>query len=179
MKFTETKLPGVLIIDPDVHRDSRGFFVENYNRRRYSELQGLDVDFVQDNHSRSSRDVLRGLHLQREHPQGKLVNVVSGRVWDVAVDINPCSPTFCQWVGVELSEGNQRQLYIPPGYAHGFCVLSDQADFLYKCTEFHYPEDEWGLLWSDAEFAIDWPVSKPVLSKKDANNLTLREFLDS
>ena len=139
MQCHKTKLSGVLILEPDVHRDARGFFVERYHRDKYAGLPGLDITFVQDNHSQSRRRVLRGLHLQREHPQGKLVGVVAGRIWDVAADIDPASPTFREWVGVELSVDNQRQLYIPPGYAHGFCALSEPADVLYKCTEFHHP----------------------------------------
>ena len=178
MQCLETKLPGVLILEPDVYRDSRGFFVERYHREKYASLPGLDTAFVQDNHSPSRRGVLRGLHLQREHPQGKLVGVVGGCVWDVAVDIDPASPTFRQWVGIELSLDNQRQLYIPPGYAHGFCALSERADGLYKCTEVRYADDEYVLLWNDPDLAIAWPVEDPVLSDKDAANPTLREFLD-
>ena len=177
MKCLETKLPGVLILEPDVYRDSRGFFLERYNQARYADFPGLDATFVQDNHSRSSFGVLRGLHLQRRHPQGKLVSAVRGAVWDLAVDIDPASPTFRQWVAVELSEDNCRQLYIPPGYAHGFCVLSEQADVLYKCTEFRYGDDEYGILWNDPDLAIDWPVDDPVLSAKDAANPGLAECL--
>ena len=179
MQYRETKLPGVLILAPDVHGDARGFFLERYHRGKYASLPGLDREFVQDNHSQSQHGVLRGLHLQRRHPQGKLVGVVSGSVWDVAVDINPVSPTFRQWVGVELSAENHRQLYIPPGYAHGFCALSERADLLYKCTEFHHGDDEYGIAWNDPELAIDWPVDDPILSDKDAANPTLREYLDA
>ena len=179
MHCRHTKLPGVLILEPDVHRDSRGFFLERYHRRRYADLPGLDLAFVQDNHSHSRRGVLRGLHLQRRHPQGKLVSAVRGSVWDVAVDIDPASPTFRQWVGVELTGDNHRQLYIPPGYAHGFCALSDRADVLYKCTEFRYADDEYGILWNDPELAIAWPVDAPILSDKDAANPTLRDYLDA
>ena len=177
MRYTETKLAGVLLLEPDVYRDSRGFFLERYNHSTYAGFPGLDVAFVQDNHSRSKRGVLRGLHLQRRHPQGKLVSAVRGTVWDVAVDIDPASPTFRQWVGVELSEDNHLQLYIPPGYAHGFCVLSEQADVLYKCTEFRHADDEYGILWNDPDLAIDWPVDEPVLSGKDAANPGLAEYL--
>ena len=148
------------------------------DRKRYAEIPGLDVDFVQDNHSHSKRGVLRGLHLQQRHPQGRLVRVVSGRVWDVAVDVNPKSPTFREWVGVELTAANHLQFYVPPGFAHGFCVLSDSADFEYKCTEFYHPDDEVGLLWNDPELAIGWPLDAPVLSARDASNRTLRSFLD-
>ena len=177
MQCTETKLAGVLILDPDVYRDARGFFLERYNYSTYAGLPGLDVAFVQDNHSRSKRGVLRGLHLQRRHPQGKLVSAVRGAVWDVAVDIDPASPTFRQWVGVELSEDNHRQIYVPPGYAHGFCVVSGQADVLYKCTEFRHADDEYGILWNDPDLAIGWPVQDPVLSEKDAANPGLLEYL--
>lgn len=177
MKVTQTKLSGVLILEPQVFRDERGFFVESYNRKRYAEIPGLDVEFVQDNHSHSKKNVLRGLHLQRMHPQGKLVRVVTGHVWDVAVDVDPNSPTFRQWVGVHLTDANNLQFYIPPGYAHGFCVLSDAADFEYKCTDFYHPGDEVGLLWNDQELAIEWPVLEPVLSSRDAANATLRRFL--
>ena len=170
MKAEHTDLPGVLILHPKVHQDDRGFFLERYHRRRYARLPGLDLDFVQDNHSRSKRGVLRGLHFQERHPQGKLVSVLAGRVWDVAVDINAQSPTFRRWVGVQLSAENHRQFYIPPGYAHGFCVLSEQADLLYKCTDFHHADDERGLLWSDPDLAIDWPVREPILSPRDAAN---------
>ena len=177
MQCIETKLPGVLILDPDVYRDSRGFFLERYNRARYRDFPGLDAQFVQDNHSQSRRGVLRGLHLQRRHPQGKLVSAVNGSVWDVAVDIDPQSATFRQWVGVQLSGENHRQLYIPPGYAHGFCALSDRADVLYKCTQFRHADDECGILWNDAQLAIAWPVDDPILSDKDAANPTLRDYL--
>ena len=179
MECKETKLSGVLILEPDVYRDSRGFFLERYNRSTYAGFPGLDVVFVQDNHSRSSQGVLRGLHLQRRHPQGKLVSALRGAVWDLAVDIDPASPTFHQWVGVELSEDNHRQLYVPPGYAHGFCVLSEQADVLYKCTEFRHADDEFGILWNDPDLGIDWPVQNPVLSDKDAANPSLAEFLNA
>lgn len=179
MQFSETRLAGVLIIEPDVYRDSRGFFLERYNQSTYAGFPGLDVAFVQDNHSSSKRGVLRGLHLQRRHPQGKLVSAVRGAVWDVAVDIEPQSPTFRRWVGVELNEDNHRQLYIPPGYAHGFCVLSEQADVFYKCTQFRHADDEYGILWNDPDLAIDWPVDEPVLSDKDAANPGLAEYLQA
>jgi dTDP-4-dehydrorhamnose 3,5-epimerase len=177
MKVTETRLPGVLILDPDVYHDERGFFLETYNRERFAAIPTLDVAFVQDNHSRSKRNVLRGLHLQRQFPQGKLVRVVTGHVWDVAVDIDARSSTFKQWVGVDLTEDNHRQLYIPPGYAHGFCVLSDVADLEYKCTEVYHASDEVGLLWCDPDLAIDWPIKDPKLSKRDAANRSLSDFL--
>ena len=179
MKVTKTKLAGVLILEPQVYRDERGYFLESYNQKRYASIPGLDVPFVQDNHSRSRKHVLRGLHLQRQHPQGKLVRVVTGHVWDVAVDVDPGSPTFRQWVGVDLTDENNLQFYIPPGYAHGFCVLSDVADFEYKCTEFYHPADEVGLLWNDPDLKIDWPIAQPVLSGRDAANSSLRTFLGS
>lgn len=177
MKVTETKLAGVLILEPQVYRDERGYFLESYNRKRYAAFPGLDVEFVQDNQSRSRKHVLRGLHLQRRYPQGKLVRVVTGHVWDVAVDVDPRSPTFKEWVGVDLTEDNNLQIYIPPGYAHGFCVLSDVADLEYKCTQFYHPNDEVGLLWNDPELAIRWPVLEPVLSGRDASNGTLDSIL--
>ena len=177
MKVTETRLAGVLILEPEIYRDARGYFLESYNQARYAELPGLNVAFVQDNHSHSKKGVLRGLHLQRRHPQGKLIRVVAGCVWDVAVDVNPNSATFRQWVGVELSASNHLQVYVPPGYAHGFCVLSDSADFEYKCTDFYHPGDEVGLLWNDPELAIAWPIENPILSARDASNGSLRSIL--
>src|SRR5690606_2242225 len=157
------------IFEPKVFGDSRGFFVETYQAERYKEA-GIELPFVQDNHSRSPYGVLRGLHFQKTRPQGKLVRVSRGAVYDVAVDINPASPTFGHYVGVELNDENQRQLWIPPGYAHGFCVLSDVADFQYKCTDYYFPEDEGGLLWNDPDVGIPWPVETPALSEKDKKN---------
>ena len=177
MKITPTEIPEVLVIEPDVHGDARGFFMETWHARKYAEL-GLDVPFVQDNHSRSRRGVLRGLHYQLHQPQGKLVRVVTGRVFDVAVDIRKGSPTFGRWVGIELSEDNHRQFYVPPGFAHGFCVLSDSADFLYKCTDYYAPEDEHGILWNDPAIGIDWPGSDFLVSEKDAANGLLSEMED-
>jgi len=168
MKVIETRLPGVLIIEPKVFGDARGFFLETWNHERYRAAGFPNVTFVQDNHSRSQKGVLRGLHFQLNHPQGKLVQVATGAVFDVAVDVCPESPTYSQWVGTELSEENHRQLWIPPGYAHGFCVLSDVADFQYKCTEFYHPGDEYGVLWNDPDIGIDWPILEPLLSQKDA-----------
>lgn len=176
MKVIQTALPGVLIIEPKVFGDSRGFFMETFQVERYKEI-GIDLPFVQDNHSRSAKGVLRGLHFQRTRPQGKLVRVSRGSVYDVAVDINPDSSTCGQFVGVELNDENQRQFWVPPGYAHGFCVLSDIADFQYKCTDFYFPEDEGGLLWSDPDVAIPWPIDQPQLSDKDKQNPTLKELL--
>lgn len=167
MKITPTRIPEVLLIEPDVFGDNRGFFMESWHKEKYA-AAGLGVEFVQDNHSRSSRGVLRGLHYQLERPQGKLVRVVTGSVFDVAVDIRKGSPTFGQWVGEELGESNHRQLYVPPGFAHGFCVLSESADFLYKCTDFYAPEDEHGIAWNDPDIAIDWPAGDFVISGKDS-----------
>lgn len=177
MKVLETVLPGVLIIEPKVFGDARGFFLESYQAERYRQL-GIAHTFVQDNHSRSARGVLRGLHFQRSRPQGKLVSVSRGSVYDVAVDINPASPTCGQFVAVELNDENHRQLWIPPGYAHGFCVLSDIADVQYKCTDYYIPEDEGGLLWNDPQVNIPWPIEQPLLSAKDQRNPTLAQLLD-
>lgn len=167
MKVVATKLPEVLLIEPKVFGDHRGFFLETWNRERYLEAGFPDVAFVQDNHSRSRRGVLRGLHFQLNHPQGKLVQVVTGSVFDVAVDIRVGSPNFGKWVGYELSEENHRQLWVPPGFAHGFCVLSDSVDFTYKCTDLYRPDDEGGVLWNDPEIGIDWHMDTPLLSEKD------------
>lgn len=177
MKITPASIPEVLIIEPDVFGDSRGFFMETWNAEKYAE-HGLDEVFVQDNHSRSQQSVLRGLHYQLERPQGKLVRVSSGIVFDVAVDIRKGSPTFGMWVGVELSGENFKQLYVPPGFAHGFCVLSETADFIYKCTSFYAPEYEHGILWNDPDIAIDWPGNDFMVSEKDANNELLKNMGD-
>lgn len=169
MNVIETKLPGVLIIEPKVFGDARGFFKETFHAGRYAGagIPGRGLSFVQDNHSRSAKGVLRGLHFQLKHPQGKLVSVTTGAVFDVAADVRPGSPTFGQWVGVELSAENHRQLWVPPGYAHGFCVLTDVADFQYKCTDLYHPEDEGGIVWDDPDLAIEWPAHKPLVSEKD------------
>jgi dTDP-4-dehydrorhamnose 3,5-epimerase len=175
MNVIETKLKGVVIIEPAVFGDHRGFFLESYNQQRYEEA-GILESFVQDNHSRSARGVLRGLHFQRTKPQGKLVRVTHGEVFDVVVDINPDSATYAQWVGVNLSSENHTQLYVPPGYAHGFVVLSESADFQYKCTEFYDPTDEAGVLWSDNQLSINWPIASPRLSDKDSRLPTLERL---
>ncbi len=176
MKVTPTTLPGLLILEPKVFGDSRGFFMESFNARTFRELTGLDVDFVQDNHSRSGKGVLRGLHYQIQQAQGKLVRVVRGSVFDVAVDLRRGSPTFGQWEGVELSEENQRQLWIPPGFAHGFLVTSDSADFLYKTTDYYAPEHERSLLWNDPAVGVAWPLEgEPLLSAKDVAGKGLAE----
>ena len=177
MRLEETALPGVVIVHPDVYRDDRGFLLESYSKERYDTFRALGYDFVQDNHSRSRRGVLRGLHFQEREPQGKLVRVACGRVFDVAVDIDPASPTFRQHVGVVLDDVDHLQLFIPPGYAHGFCVLSDFADFEYKCTA-HYRRDHGrGVLWSDSALGIVWPIEDPIVSDADRGNPTLEEFL--
>ncbi len=166
---TPTALQGVLILEPKVFGDDRGFFFESFNQRDFQQVTGLDVTFVQDNHSRSVQGVLRGLHYQIQHPQGKLVRVTQGQVYDVAVDLRKASPTFGQHVGVELSADNKRQLWIPPGFAHGFVVLSETAEFLYKTTDYWYPEHERSLLWSDPQLGIRWPMdAPPQLAAKDA-----------
>jgi len=168
MKATPTAIPEVLVIEPRVFGDARGFFFESFNQKAFNEATGLDVNFVQDNHSRSAKGVLRGLHYQLQQPQGKLVRVVQGAVFDVAVDIRKNSATFGRWVGVELSETNHRQLWIPPGFAHGFLVLSDLADFLYKTTNYYAPAHERCIAWNDASIGIEWPVDlQPMLSAKD------------
>lgn len=176
MKIIETQLPGVLIIEPKVFGDHRGFFLESFQVERYRQA-GIDLPFVQDNHSRSQRGVLRGLHFQRSRPQGKLVSVSRGAVYDVAVDIDPKSPTCGEFVGVELNDENHRQLWVPPGYAHGFCVLSEVADYQYKCTDLYFPEDEGGLIWNDPDVNIPWPISDPQLSAKDMRHPMLRELV--
>ena len=178
MNVIETKLPGCIIIEPKVFGDARGFFMETYQDKRYKEA-GIALDFVQDNHSRSAHGVLRGLHFQKTRPQGKLVRVSRGRVWDVAADINPASPTFKQWVGVELTEDNHRQFYVPPGYAHGFVVLSETADFQYKVTDYYDPADEGAIIWNDPDLAIDWSLAAPQLSAKDAAAQTIAQYVAS
>ena len=175
MKVIQTTIPDVKIIEPKVFGDERGFFLESFNARRFHELTGLDVKFVQDNHSRSSRGILRGLHYQLIHHQGKLVRVTRGEVFDVAVDIRRGSPTFGQWYGAILDEKSMRMMYVPPGFAHGFVVLSDVADFLYKCTDYYHPESEQGVLWDDPQIGIQWPVTDVLLSDKDKSNLLLSE----
>ena len=172
MKVIPAEHPEVLIVEPDVHGDARGFFMETWHQAKFAEL-GITGTFVQDNHSRSTRGVLRGLHYQLRHPQGKLIRAVNGTVYDVAVDIRRGSPRFGQWVGVELSDSNRRQVYVPPGFAHGFCVLSEQVDFMYKCTDFHAPEDEYGIAWNDPELAIAWPPMDYTLSDRDRQLPTL------
>lgn len=176
MNVITTALPEVLLIEPKVFGDDRGFFFESYNRRAFGEATGIDVDFVQDNHSRSANNVLRGLHYQIVQAQGKLVRVVAGEVFDVAVDIRRSSPNFGKWVGVNLSAANKRMLWVPPGFAHGFLVVSDAAEFLYKTTDYYAPQHERCIAWNDPDLAIDWPLTgEPVLSGKDQLGKSLRE----
>lgn len=170
-----TPLAGLLLVKPDVHGDERGYFQESWNLRRYTEA-GLDRHFVQDNLSSSRQGILRGLHFQNPHPQGKLVYVLRGEVFDVAVDVRADSPTFGQWYGVTLSEENHLQLFVPEGFAHGFCVTSEMALFAYKCTDFYRPEAELCIRWDDPAIGIDWPIENPTLSEKDSNGLLLAEF---
>ena len=177
MRVEETKLPGVVIVRPSVFRDERGFLLESYQAERYGRHPALHWDFVQDNHSRSRQGVLRGLHFQARQPQGKLVRVVRGRVFDVAVDVDPASATFMQHVGVHLDDRDHVQLFIPPGYAHGFCVLSEAADVAYKCTAPYLAGDGKGVLWNDPALAIPWPVERPLVSAADAANPTVEEHL--
>jgi dTDP-4-dehydrorhamnose 3,5-epimerase len=173
---TPTALPDVLLIEPKVFGDARGFFMESFNLREFRAATGVQLDFVQDNHSRSGQGVLRGLHYQITHAQGKLVRVTSGSVYDVAVDLRRSSPTFGKWCGMELSADNKRQLWIPPGFAHGFLVTSESAEFLYKTTDYYHPEHERSLLWNDPEVGIDWPLLRePLLAKKDAEGLPLAQ----
>ncbi|WP_137918285.1 dTDP-4-dehydrorhamnose 3,5-epimerase [Hydrogenophaga sp. 2FB] len=176
MNVIPTRIPDVLIIEPKVFGDARGFFFESFNQKAFNEATGLDVNFVQDNHSRSAQGVLRGLHYQVQQPQGKLVRVVRGEVFDVAVDIRKNSPTFGRWAGVKLSEDNHRQLWIPAGLAHGFLVLSESADFLYKTTDYYAPQHERCIAWNDPDIGIEWPsTDAPQLSAKDQLGKRLRE----
>lgn len=175
MFVEETALPGVVLITPKVFGDQRGFFFETWNRQRFQEL-GLDVDFVQDNVSLSRQGILRGLHFQNPQPQGKLVQVLQGEVFDVVVDIRRGSPAFGRWFGAYLSSESPRQIYVPPGLAHGFCVTSDTALFSYKCTDFYHPGGEFSLRWNDPDLGIVWPIEDPTLSVKDAEGLSLKDL---
>jgi dTDP-4-dehydrorhamnose 3,5-epimerase len=175
MRFTRTELPEVILIEPDVHRDPRGFFLETYHEEKYR-AGGISARFVQDNYSRSAGGIVRGLHAQLEPAQGKLVRVVSGEVWDVAVDVRVGSPTFGKWTSATLSGDNFHQLWIPPGYAHGFCVLSERADVEYKCTAPYRPEGEIAVAWDDPDVAIPWPVADPTLSERDRRAPRLSEL---
>lgn len=169
MQFLSTELPGVIVIEPDVFLDDRGFFLETYHADKYK-AEGIPGPFLQDNHSRSVRATVRGLHLQVRRPQGKLIRVIEGEIYDVAVDVRKGSPTFGQWVGVTLSAENFRQCYVPAGFAHGFSVVSETAQVEYKCTELYDREGELGIAWDDPELAIQWPVARPVLSRRDRGN---------
>lgn len=176
MKLIATTLPEVLLLEPQVFGDDRGFFFESYNARRFQELTGVAADFVQDNHSKSARNVLRGLHYQIRQPQGKLVRVSAGAVFDVAVDLRRSSPRFGRWVGVELSAENKRQLWVPPGFGHGFVVTSDSAEFLYKTTDYYAPEFERAIVWNDPAIGIEWPIEgQPLLSGKDSQGKLLAD----
>jgi len=177
MRFVPTAIPDVVIVEPQVFGDERGFFMETYHSAKFA-AAGIDVRFVQDNHSRSARHTLRGLHYQIREAQGKLVRVVAGEVFDVAVDMRRSSPTFGRWVGAVLSEENKRQMWVPPGFAHGFYVMSESADFVYKCTELYAPEHERSLRWNDPQLAIEWPIpggQAPLLSTKDSNAALLSD----
>ncbi len=176
--YIKTKLPGVLLVEPKVFEDSRGFFMETFHQQKYAEA-GIDHAFIQDNYSHSTQGTLRGLHYQLKHPQGKLIYVITGEIFDVAVDIRQGSPTFGQWVGQYLSDQNKRQIFIPEGFAHGFCVISETADVLYKATDLYNPDDEYGVLWSDPDIGIDWPVEVPIVSDKDKQYPRLRDALET
>jgi dTDP-4-dehydrorhamnose 3,5-epimerase len=178
MKVVETKLKHCVIIEPKVFGDDRGFFLETYQAERYTKTVGIEMPFVQDNHSRSTRGVLRGLHFQKTKPQGKLVRVVSGEVYDVAVDIRKHSNTFGKWESVVLSGANKKQFWVPPGFAHGFLVLSDIADFEYKCTDYYDPLDEGCIRWNDEFLDICWPIETPILSEKDAGATLFYEIFE-
>ena len=177
MRVVKTELAGVVVIEPDVHADGRGFFLETYHAAKYGE-HGIDGPFVQDNHSRSSGGTLRGLHLQLRRPQGKLVRVIEGEIFDVAVDVRRGSPTFGRWFAISLSAESFRQCYIPPGFAHGFCVVTPAAQVEYKCTDLYDPDSEIGIAWNDPALAIPWPVRDPILSSRDRGHPTLAEVAD-
>lgn len=174
MRFIETELPGFVIIESRVFEDERGCFFETYHRDKFADA-GIDLEFVQDNHSVSKYGVLRGLHYQIEHVQAKLVRVIRGEVFDVAVDLRRDSPTLGKWLGVRLSADNRRQVYIPPGFAHGFCALSDPTEIVYKCSDIYHPESERTIAWNDPELAIEWPITDPIVSAKDRNGMRFSE----
>jgi dTDP-4-dehydrorhamnose 3,5-epimerase len=175
LKFTEAAFPDVLLIEPDVFKDSRGLFMETYNRRKYAEA-GIDRVFVQDNYSHSRRGILRGLHYQLKNAQAKLVFAITGEILDIIVDIRTGSPKFGQWFGTRLSAENRQQIFVPEGFAHGFIVLSESADVIYKCTDFYTPGDDYGIFWADPAINIDWPIKNPILSDKDSKNPRLGEI---
>ena len=176
MKVTESGIKGVFIIEPDVYEDDRGFFMETFHNERYRKLLGINLDFVQDNISRSSKNVLRGMHFQKNYPQGKIVSASRGEILDVVVDLRKDSPTYGTWESFRLSEKNKLQVWIPPGFAHGFLVMSDSADIDYKCTEYYHPEDELCLMWNDPEVAIDWTINEPIVTGKDKKGLSLKDL---
>ncbi|MBC7880601.1 MAG: dTDP-4-dehydrorhamnose 3,5-epimerase [Anaerolineae bacterium] len=176
MKRVETSLPGVWIVEPKIFGDARGYFFESYQREKFAQL-GITADFVQDNRSFSRQGVVRGLHFQLRYPQAKLCSALQGEVFDVAVDVRQGSPTFGKWIGVTLSAENKKQIYIPQGFAHGFAVLSETAEFMYKCSDYYHPEDDGGVAWNDPEIGIDWPIESPILSQKDALFLPLAQTL--
>ncbi len=175
MRVKPAQLADVLIVEPQSFEDERGFFFESWNRQRYA-AAGIDVDFVQDNHARSVKGVLRGLHAQHPHDQGKLVRALNGEIFDVAVDIRKGSPAFGKWVGIELSATNRRQFFVPPGFAHGYCVLSTEADVEYKCTDYYSPDDEITIAWNDPDIGIEWPLTNPIVSSKDIDAQTLKDL---
>ncbi len=175
MRVKPAQLADVLIVEPQSFEDDRGFFFESWNRQRYA-AAGIDVDFVQDNHARSVKGVLRGLHAQHPHDQGKLVRALNGEIFDVAVDIRKGSPAFGKWVGIELSATNRRQFFVPPGFAHGYCVLSTEADVEYKCTDYYSPDDEITIAWNDPDIGIEWPLTNPIVSSKDIDAQTLKDL---
>ncbi len=175
MKITQTKIADVLLVEPSVHTDKRGFFMETYHRDKFAKA-GLDMTFVQDNHAKSVQHTLRGLHFQQKFPQGKLIRCLQGCIFDVAVDIRPDSGQFGQWVGVELTAENKKQLFIPSGFAHGYYVLSETAEITYKCTEVYHPDDEGGIIWNDPQIGIKWPENSPILSGKDKTLPTLADY---
>jgi dTDP-4-dehydrorhamnose 3,5-epimerase len=177
VKFLPTRFDGVIIIEPDVFRDERGFFLETFHVRKYAQ-GGIEVKFVQDNHSRSARGTIRGLHAQGVHPQGKLVRALAGSIFDVVVDIRRDSAKYLQWLSFELSSDNFRQVYVPPGYAHGICITSEFAEIEYKCTDFYDPQDELRIAWNDPQIAIEWPVRAPTLSVADRNARTIEDQID-
>jgi dTDP-4-dehydrorhamnose 3,5-epimerase len=176
MNFVRTSLTGVIIVEPDLFRDGRGFFLETFRRDKYAR-GGIDREFCQDNQSRSARNTIRGLHAQRQHPQGKLVRAVTGSIFDVVVDIRRGSPSYLKWIAVELSADNFRQIYVPPGFAHGICITSEFADIEYKCTDYYDPADELRIAWNDASIGIRWPVENPILSEKDRRAGTIADEL--
>ena len=178
MKNIKTDIPGVMLLEPKVFKDSRGFFMETFHQNKYAEV-GIDHAFIQDNYSHSTQGTLRGLHYQLKHPQRKLIYVITGEIFDVAVDIRQGSPTFGQCVGEYLSDQNKRQIFIPEGFAHGFCVTSETADVLYKTTDLYNPDDEYGVLWSDPDIGIDWPVEVPIVSDKDKQYPRLRNAIET